>query len=631
MNALTSYFYKKISLFSALSRFQKSLLMILIDSIFAILIIFLAFSLRLGFWYFPEKTAIYKFEYWTIFLSPLFLIPVFYIFGLYKSIIQFIGLKGFLSIAKAVALYSSIWGLFIFMLNIGGVPRSVILINWMLGTIVFIGVRILARWFLYGQRNGAQNKHNIIIYGANSSGTEIAQSLQLSNDFNHIAYVDDDNSLIGSYINGIEVFDSKIIAKLIDSFQVKEIFVVLPEISRYERQQIIQELSSFEVIVKNLPSISLLAKGKLKTEDLHQIDINDLLGRKLAKTNSNLLKKNITNKNVLVTGAGGSIGAELCEQILKLKPSQLILFDLSESSLYLIEQKLISLNVSDIEIVSIIGSIRDKNRLRSVFNNFDIQTIYHAAAYKHVPLVESNQSEGVFNNSLGTLILAQEAISFNVEIFVLISTDKAVRPTNVMGATKRIAELILQALSAEHTKTCFTMVRFGNVLDSSGSVIPLFKSQIKAGGPITVTAKDVQRYFMTIPEAVELVIQAGSMAKGGDVFVLDMGNPVMIKDLATKMIQLSGLQIKDDKNPNGDIEIIYTGLRPGEKLFEELLIGDNVSKTENALIMSAQEEMIEWRLLEDLLMELEEACKNSNQKQIRKIISKIVPEFNFQN
>ena len=369
----------------------------------------------------------------------------------------------------------------------------------------------------------------------------------------------------------------------------------------------------------------------MKIDDLRKIDIKDLLGRELVKPNEKLLKIKITDKVVLVTGAGGSIGSELCRQILSLKPKRLILFEISESSLYQIEQELIKVKPANIEIFPILGSVRDKEIMEYICNYYSVQTIYHAAAYKHVPLVEMNQAEGVLNNALGTLALAEAAIATKVETFVLISTDKAVRPTNTMGATKRVAELVLQAFAKLQHNTCFTMVRFGNVLDSSGSVIPLFKKQIEEGGPVTVTDENIVRYFMTIPEAVELVIQASAMGQGGDVFVLDMGEPVRINDLAIKMIQLSGLQVRDKDNPDGDIEIKFIGLRPGEKLFEELLVGDNTQKTENPLIMRAEEIMIDWKLLKPILDKLRDSSISSNQEEIHALLTKIVPEFKHQD
>jgi FlaA1/EpsC-like NDP-sugar epimerase len=373
--------------------------------------------------------------------------------------------------------------------------------------------------------------------------------------------------------------------------------------------------------------VSELAQGKVSVGDLHEVNIKDLLGRDSVKTNKELLSRNVTNKVIVVTGAGGSIGSEICRQILFLNPKALILYEMSELALYTIEKELSNIGMHSMDIYPILGSVNNKTRLTNVFKHFYVDTVYHAAAYKHVPMVEFNNSEGVDNNVFGTLSCAQVAIESGVETFVLISTDKAVRPTNTMGATKRSAELVLQALSDKQSSTKFTMVRFGNVLGSSGSVIPLFKQQIKANGPVTVTDINMTRYFMTIPEAVGLVIQAGAMGTGGDVFVLDMGKPVRIDDLAKKMIRLSGLEVKDESHPDGDIEIKYTGFRPGEKLFEELLIGDNVSKTKHPMIMRAKEEMLPWDELIVILNSLEKAIADSNQEALQSLLMQIVPEF----
>jgi len=384
------------------------------------------------------------------------------------------------------------------------------------------------------------------------------------------------------------------------------------------------------VLVRSLPSVSELAQGKLRIADLRDVSIIDLLGRDSVTANSELLGQNITNKVVMVTGAGGSIGSELSRQILALKPQVLVLYEQSEFALYGINKELENLGMHNVEILPMLGSVTNHKRLNHIMQCLDVNTIYHAAAYKHVPMVESNNGEGVSNNIFGTLTCAQAAIKNGVETFVLVSTDKAVRPTNTMGATKRVAEMVLQALAEEHN-TRFSMVRFGNVLDSSGSVVPLFREQIKLGGPITVTDPEIQRYFMSIPEAVELVIQAGAMAQGGDMFVLDMGEPVRIVDLARKMVHLSGLKIKDKLHPNGDIEIKYTGLRPGEKLYEELLIGDNVSETGNPMIMRAKEEMLIWDDLKLILDELEKAVDSSDQDKIRQLLIKAVPGFKPQS
>ena len=506
--------------------------------------------------------------------------------------------------------------------GVSGIPRSVVFINWMLTILILGSVRVMARWlFAKESLEKVEEKTNVIIYGAGSAGRQLSHALQLSSDYIHVAYIDDDIAKHGTYINNIPVFSNKKIELILHKNNVKEILLALPSISRKKKNTIINKLRLLSVHVRSLPSLSRLAEGKVKIDDLLEIDIGDLLGREPVDPNQKLLKTKITNKVVMVTGAGGSIGSELCRQILFLKPKRLILFEISESSLYKIEQELINTFAPNIKISALIGSIGDKKRIQNIFSLYGVQTIYHAAAYKHVPLVEYNQSQGVINNTIGTMVLAKAAIENNIETFVLISTDKAVRPTSTMGATKRAAELVLQALAHLQTNTCLTMVRFGNVLDSSGSVIPLLKKQIKKGGPVTVTDANMVRYFMTIPEAVE-------MGKGGDVFVLDMGEPVKIYDLAVKMINLSGLQILDESNPDGDIEIMYTGLRPGEKLFEELLVGNNVVNTENKLIFRAKEEMTKWKDLMPLIEELNEASKNNKTKRIRELLIQIVPEFN---
>jgi len=406
--------------------------------------------------------------------------------------------------------------------------------------------------------------------------------------------------------------------------------MAIPSLSQAQRNEVINFLEPYPLLVRSLPGVSELARGKLRIADLRDVSIIDLLGRNSVSANKELLSRNITNKVVMITGAGGSIGSELSRQILALKPQTLVLFEQSEFALYKINQELINVGIPNVEILPILGSVNNSKLLNHIMQRLDVNTIYHAAAYKHVPMVESNNAEGARNNIFGTLTCAQIAIENGVETFVLISTDKAVRPTNTMGATKRVAEMVLQALALQHNIR-FSMVRFGNVLDSSGSVIPLFKEQIKGGGPITVTDAEMVRYFMSIPEAVELVIQAGAMGQGGDMFVLDMGEPVRIVDLASKMIRLSGLKIKDKLHPDGDIEIQFTGLRPGEKLYEELLIGDNVYKTDNPMIRRAKEEMLPWDDLKLIIDELEQAIDSSDQDKLRQLLIKAVPGFKPQS
>ncbi len=615
--------------------------MIMVDSILIVCILLGSFSLITESWYWPQPILSILF-----FGAPLIAIPIFFSLRLYHSVIRYIGFKALFSIAQAVTLYSILWGMISLIANhpsmlqiLGvmsdtssdsyfvGISRSVIFINWMLVLILIAGSRLIARWLFKDENLYSGNEKNIIIYGAGSAGRQLSQVLKSSSNYKNIAYIDDNLSKDSVYINNIPVLPYSNIEKIIKKYNVSEILVALPSISRKKRTEIIKKLSLFPIHVRSLPSVSELTKGKLKIDDLLEINIEELLGRESVSPNQELLKTKITDKVVLVTGAGGSIGSELSRQILFLKPKRLILFEISESSLYQIEQELINLNIDNLEIFPVLGSVADLKRMKIIFNYYNVQTLYHAAAYKHVPLVEYNQSQGVINNTIGTMMVAKAAIAEKVETFVLISTDKAVRPASTMGATKRVSELILQALAKKTHNTCFTMVRFGNVLGSSGSVIPLFKKQIKKGGPLTVTDFNMVRYFMTITEAVQLVIQAGAMGRGGEVFVLEMGEPVKIYDLAIKMIQLSGLQILDKYHPDGDIEIIFTGLRPGEKLFEELLVGNNVNKTENKLIMRAQEKMLEWDKLEPILNDLAKAAENSNLKKIRNLLIEIVPEF----
>ncbi|MDB2590563.1 polysaccharide biosynthesis protein [Candidatus Thioglobus sp.] len=618
-----------------LSRIYKQLIMLLVDSVVLVSILLASFSIRLGYWYFPQDDLI-----WVVFGAPVVASIIFVRFGLYRAVIRYIGFKALWTVVQAVSLYALVWGVVGFMVAVDGIPRSVILINWMLSLLAIGGVRIAARFLLSnnvklsilnfefnGNGNGNSNERRVLVYGAGDAGVQLIGALAHSDEYHPVGLIDDSKELQGQYISGLSVYSVDAIEKLIIKLKVDEILIAMPSASRAKRLAIIGTLEPYPVHVRMLPGVTELAQGKVSVGDLREVSIKDLLGRDLVEANKDLLGKNITDKVVVVTGAGGSIGSELCRQIVFLEPKALILFEMSELALYTIENELSNIGIYSLDIYPILGSVNNKVRLDNVFKQFDVDTIYHAAAYKHVPMVEFNNTEGVNNNIFGTLNCAQAAIDANVETFVLISTDKAVRPTNTMGATKRSAELVLQALSANQTGTKFSMVRFGNVLGSSGSVIPLFKQQIKAGGPITVTDKDIIRYFMTISEAVELVIQAGAMGTGGDVFVLDMGEPVRIQDLAKKMIRLSGLEVKDNAHPNGDIQIKYTGLRAGEKLYEELLIGDNVSETDNPLIMRAQEEMLAWNELKPVLDELYGAIESCDHEKLRKLLIQIVPDF----
>jgi FlaA1/EpsC-like NDP-sugar epimerase len=618
-----------------LSRINKQLVMLFADSVALVLILLASFSIRLGYWYYPESDLV-----WVIFGAPVVASIIFVRFGLYRAVIRYIGFKALWAIVQAVSLYALVWGAIGFMVATDGIPRSVILINWVLSLLAIGGVRIFARALLSENTNfkflmfnfelngkSQGDKKRVLVYGAGDAGVQLVSALSHSSEYNPVGFVDDLKELQGNQITGLNVYSIDAIEGVISKLRVDEVLIAMPSASRTKRLDIINILESYPVLVRMLPGVAELAEGKVSIGDLREVSIKDLLGRDTVVPNKELLSKNITNKVVVVTGAGGSIGSELCRQIVFLKPKALILYEMSELALYTIEKELSNIGMHSMDLYPILGSVNNKTRLTNVFKRFGVDTVYHAAAYKHVPMVEFNNTEGVDNNIFGTLNCAQAAIDTGVKTFVLISTDKAVRPTNTMGATKRSAELVLQALSAKQSDTKFTMVRFGNVLGSSGSVIPLFKQQIKVGGPVTVTDVNMVRYFMTIPEAVELVIQAGAMGLGGDVFVLDMGKPVRIDDLAKKMIRLSGLEVKDESNPDGDIEIKYTGLRPGEKLYEELLIGDNVSETDNPLIMRAQEEMLAWDELEPILNDLQIAITNCDQKKLRELLIQIVPGF----
>ncbi len=600
------------------SRLRKRLILLLVDATVLVAVLLFSFSIRLGYWFWPENDLI-----WVIIGAPIIAIPIFIQFGLYRGIVRFLGLQALWSVVKSVSLYALIWGVVGFMSAAEGIPRSVILINWLLAIMTIGGLRMLARWMLSDIGLTTNNdKKNVIVYGAGSAGRQLANALLQSGGYRPVAFIDDAGDLFGHHINGVNIYSIKNIELLIHKYSVDEVLLAMPSASHQRRHEIINLLEPYPILVRALPSISELAQGKVKISDLRDISIDDLLGREAIKPDQSLLEMNVKNKVVMVTGAGGSIGSELCRQVISLGASKLILFEQSELALYTIDKEL-----SKSYVFPVLGSVVNQDRVEKVCRKFGVQTIYHAAAYKHVPMVEYNNTEGVVNNIFGTLKCAQAAINTNVEIFVLISTDKAVRPTNTMGATKRSAEKILQALSERQSTTKFTMVRFGNVLDSSGSVIPLFKNQIKTGGPVTVTDTKIIRYFMTIPEAVGLVIQAGAMGVGGEVFVLDMGKPIKIFDLATKMIHLTGLRVKNKSNPDGEIEIKITGLRPGEKLFEELLIGEDVQKTQHPMIMKAREEMLPWSELKVILEEIELAVTRYDQEKLRLLLIKLAPGF----
>ncbi|WP_333609445.1 nucleoside-diphosphate sugar epimerase/dehydratase [Arsukibacterium sp.] len=549
--------------------------------------------------------------------------------GLYRAVIRYIGQHALGAVLSGIVSSAFVLALLFAFLGVHD-KGNLIFVYALLALVTSGGVRLLARMFLIQRNNG--HKERVLIYGAGSSGRQLAQALLNGEQYHPVMFIDDDTTLHRSTILGIPVGSPSQITSLLKLKNVGRILLALPSASRSRRREVLDALEELPIPVQTIPGMSDIVDGSMRIDELQDVKIEDLLGRDAVAPNLKLMHANIRHKVVMVTGAGGSIGSELCRQIIKYEPKTLVLFELSEYGLYAIEQELAELIQRDkleIELVPVMGTVQRQTRLQSVMQAFAVQTVYHAAAYKHVPLVEYNVVEGVRNNVFGTWYTAEAAIKANVETFVLISTDKAVRPTNVMGASKRLAELVLQALAQRSHHTRFCMVRFGNVLGSSGSVVPLFREQIRKGGPVTVTHKDIIRYFMTIPEAAQLVIQAGAMGKGGDVFVLDMGEPVKIADLARRMIHLMGLEVKDAVHPNGDIELKFSGLRPGEKLYEELLIGDNVRKTQHSRIMAADEACLSWHDMQQLLQQLDIACDDFAVEQIIELIRSAPTEFNY--
>jgi FlaA1/EpsC-like NDP-sugar epimerase len=608
-----------------LPRFKKQAIAALVDAVCLPLTFILAIWLR----YDGIDLELLSHYFWLIVAVPLLSIPIFIRLGLYRAVIRYIDQKLVGVIVIGVTL--SLLGLAFIsvMTHIMALSRAVFGIYWA-GAILYVGAsRLLARAYLTGV-DRSENTIHVAIYGAGKAGVQLANALRASDEYACVVFIDDNKHVHGSSIAGIKVSSPSTLPALIKQFNLKEVLLAMPTISKARQKQILDQLEPYKLRIKVTPSIKSLLNGELRVQDIRDVEIEDLLGRDTVEPDARLMSICISGKKVMVTGAGGSIGSELCRQILRQKPAQLVLLEMSEFALYAIEQELASLRSAlqlTCEIIPFLGSIHDSAKLGKIFQTYQINTVYHAAAYKHVPLVEHNPIEGIRNNVFGTLVLAQAAMAAKVNHFVLISTDKAVRPTNVMGATKRLAELILQACARQQSATRFCMVRFGNVLGSSGSVVPLFRRQIMQGGPITLTHPEITRYFMTIPEAAQLVLQAGAMGEGGDVFVLDMGEPVRIIDLARRMVHLCGLEVKSDTTPEGTIEIHHVGLRPGEKLFEELLIGDNVEGTSHPLIMRAQESEIEWDQLHALLQHLDSACLAFDYTQVRALLQQLVTEY----
>jgi FlaA1/EpsC-like NDP-sugar epimerase len=609
------------------SRAKKRIITLCIDSLFITLAFWLALIVRLD-----SLAPLQRLDNW--FLLAL-LIPVslyaFISLGLYRAVLRYMNSQAVWAIVLGTVITTITLVLIAFFVGVD-IPRTMPFIFAWLCLLTVGGARVLVRAMI--GKMTTSKKEAVIIYGAGSAGRQLATALGAGPEYFVRAFVDDDATKHGSIIQGVPVISFKNIYELINKRKVSKVLLALPSASRARRKEILAQLEPLTISVLSIPGMADVVQGKAKLAEIAEVGVEDLLGRDPVEPNADLMSANIKEKVVMVTGAGGSIGSELCRQIVKQKPAKLVLFEQSEFGLYSIEKELggyITTNSLNIELVPIMGSVQRINRIETVMIAFGVHTVYHAAAYKHVPLVEHNVVEGVRNNVFGTYYAAKAAVNAKVETFVLISTDKAVRPTNVMGATKRMAELALQGLAQEQGvkhNTRFCMVRFGNVLGSSGSVVPLFRRQIKEGGPITLTHPDITRFFMTIPEAAQLVIQAGAMGKGGDVFVLDMGEPVKIKDLATKMVRLSGYEVKSETNPHGDIEIKCTGLRPGEKLYEELLIGDNVGETSHERIMTANEVMLPLAQFNEFIEALDVACHNFDHETIRQLLLEAPTGFN---
>ncbi|NBB60354.1 polysaccharide biosynthesis protein [Pseudomonas sp. ODNR1LW] len=636
-----------------LSRRNKRLIQVACDVLLVWLALWMAFIVRLGI---DDLINPMEEHRWLFISAPIVAIPLFVRFGMYRAVMRYFGNDALIAIIKAVSLSSLLLAVIVYWYSNHEtvVPRSIIFNYWWLSLVLIGGLRLAMRqyflgdWFTAAQHVPFTNRDDglpkVAIYGAGAAGNQLAVALRMGRVMRPVAFIDDDRSIAHRIISGLQVYTPKHIQQMIDETGAQEILLAVPSATRGRRREILNFLEAFPLHVRSVPGFMDLASGRVKVDDIQEVDIADLLGRDAVPAQGELLEHCIKNQSVLVTGAGGSIGSELCRQILSLQPTTLLLFEHSEFNLYSIlselEQRIARESLS-VRLLPILGSVRNQEKLLDVMKSWHVDTVYHAAAYKHVPMVEHNIAEGVLNNVIGTLSTAQAALQAGVSNFVLISTDKAVRPTNVMGSSKRLAELTLQALSREVApvmfgdktnvsrvnKTRFTMVRFGNVLGSSGSVIPLFHKQIKSGGPLTVTHPKITRYFMTIPEAAQLVIQAGSMGQGGDVFVLDMGEPVKIVELAEKMIHLSGLSVRSERNQHGDISIEFTGLRPGEKLYEELLIGDNVAATQHPMIMTASEDYLSWEVLKVRLNELLLAVERDDYSQVRQLLRETVSGY----
>ena len=605
-----------------LDRIYKQLITLFFDVVILTVSLWLSFFLRFG-----EPFNSYLVDnLWLFIFVPIIAIPLFVKLGLYRAVLQYIGIKVISTSFNAITIscFAITFFMYFFLDSSSeDLPRSIMPIFWFVSNTFIITSRFLLKGMMYSWDNSVNKRKQTIIYGAGSAGVQLAESLKKSIDYAPVAFIDDDKQKHGTIINFLKISCFNSLKKVIKKHEAKLILIAIPSTSQSRRVEILKKLSKFPLEVKVLPSVDNIINGEVTIESIKKVQVEDILGRDAVVPQEKLLKKNIKAKNVLVTGAGGSIGSELCRQILELSPSKIVLIENSEFNIYSVHQELLKSKKRS-EIIPKLATVTNLQQVNQIIKEHEINTIFHTAAYKHVPMVEMNISEGVYNNVIGTYNVAKAALDNNVENMLLISTDKAVRSTNVMGASKRFSELILQAFSEEKSNTCFSMVRFGNVLDSAGSVVPLFRGQINEGGPVTVTHRNITRYFMSIPEAVQLVLQAGAMAKGGDVFVLDMGDPIKILDLAYRMIHLSGLKPIDTENPNGDIKIKFTGLRPGEKLYEELLIGDDVIQSEHPRIMQAREEKLPLELIIKKVNEISKLRDVQNDIEIKEILLKNV-------
>ena len=612
----------------ALPRPVKRGVVLVLDVVLCVLSVLVALYLRLGVGSLPQ---VWGSLWWPAMASVVLALPIFITSGLYRAIFRYSSWPAMVAVVRAWAVYALAFAVVVTWVGLSGVPRTVGIIQPLVLLVMVVASRVAARvWLggLYRQRWRKGLVPQALIYGAGSAGRQLASAMGSSPEVRVVGFLDDDRHLQGRVLNGLPIHPPADLARLLQKTPITDVLLALPSVSRQRRNEILNALKPHKVAVRTLPGLSDLATGKVNLSDVRELDIDDLLGRESVQPNERLLKLNTFEQTVLVTGAGGSIGSELCRQILKAQPKRLLLVERSEYALYQIHQELqAQAALADMDLVPLLASACDEQRMHDILDAWKPHTIYHAAAYKHVPLVEHNAVEGVRNNVWCTWVCAEAAVRHGVRHFVLISTDKAVRPTNIMGATKRLAEMVLQALAERGGATTFSMVRFGNVLGSSGSVVPLFREQIKNGGPITLTHPEITRYFMTIPEAAQLVIQAGAMGQGGDVFVLDMGQPVKIIDLARRMVALSGLTVRDEGQPDGDIELSVTGLRPGEKLYEELLIGDNPQPTEHPLIMKAHESFLGWPELQTQLHELSLAMGVNDVHTVRSLLQAMVTGY----